>query len=78
MRLWGERWCVPDKGTNEERGEGGEEMRAGVVRLRRVKAGTTRWERGEEGEEDARPRKGRGKEEKGEGPERQRGREEAG
>ena len=78
VRLWGERWCVPDKGTNEERGEGGEEMRAGVVRLRRVNAGTTRWERGEEGEEDARPRTGRGKEEKEGGPERQRGREEAG
>ena len=78
VRLWGEKWCVPDKGANEERSEGGEEMRAGVVRLRRVNAGTARWERGEEGEKDAIPRKGRGKEEREGGPERQRGREDAG
>ena len=70
MVRW-ERWCVPDKGTNEERGEGGEEMRAGFVRLRRVKTGTTRCERGEEGEEEARTREGKGKEEKEGGAERQ-------
>ena len=52
VRLWGEKWCVPDKGANEERGEGREEVGARVVRLRYGKAGTARWERGEEGEEE--------------------------
>ena len=75
VRLWGERWCVPDEGTNEERSEGREEVGAGVVRLKNVKAGTARWEGGEEGEEEARTREGRGKGEKEGGPERQRGRE---
>ena len=79
--MWcGKKRCVPDKGANEERSEGGEEMRAGVVRLRRVSAGTTKGEGGEEGEEDARSRKGGGKEERERegGPERRTGRKEAG
>ena len=83
VRLCGKKRCVPDKGANEERSEGGEEVRARGVWLRCEGAGTAKGEGGEEGEEDTRPcrsKKDGGKEEREgeEGPGKGRGREEAG